>query len=434
MQNLNIKQLMIPSNRYWLKSPHKMEPRGITIHNTANSVSAIREASFSAGNDWEVSSHYYVDEKDIVQSLPLNRNAWHASDGTNGYGNRNTICIEICRSTGDLEQFRQAEKLAAKLIEELLRVYEWDKSVVKRHYDYARDKKYCPHKTMDLGWQRYLDMIGGSMEDIFIMGKPTTDVEQMQAWAKTKNANQEFINQAKTFYDVSVKHGVDPAVTYTQSAKETNYFKFTGVLDISFFNPCGLKTTAGGDNYDKHAHKRFKSWEEGITAQVHHLALYAGAKGYPLKDTPDPRHFPHIFGRAKTVAGLGGNWAPSRTYGNDIEKMVKELRAVKTKTDVITKPAKALLENAVISVRKEAFKFGLDLSKRTGIPLVMWDTEFNYQPYSNVICVGEDTEIKSFTAYMTHFINANDTWSTKRNTAWINSFILNPDNAKRKRG
>lgn len=160
MKTLVIKQLLIPESKYALKCPFWMKPEGITIHNTANRVSAIREASFSAGNDWEVSSHYYVDEVDIVQSVLLNRNCWHASDGTYGFGNRNTICIEICRSTHeDVELFKLAEKNAANLTAALQREFNIPDHMVKRHYDYARDKKYCPHKTMDLGWQRWLNMV-----------------------------------------------------------------------------------------------------------------------------------------------------------------------------------------------------------------------------------------------------------------------------------
>ena len=30
---------------------------------------------------------------------------------------------------------------------------------VKRHYDYAPNKKYCPHRTMDKGWDRFLNMV-----------------------------------------------------------------------------------------------------------------------------------------------------------------------------------------------------------------------------------------------------------------------------------
>ena len=150
-----------------------------------------------------------------------------------------------------------------------------------------------------------------------IIGPPTTTVAQMKAWAKKQGADPDFIEQAQTFYDVSVKHGIDPAVTYAQSAKETNYFKFTGVVSKDHFNPCGLKITVGGSDTDKQAHKKFKDWNEGITAQVHHLALYAGQTGFPYDEdkTPDPRHFPFLMGTAKHVEDLGAKWAPSKTYG-----------------------------------------------------------------------------------------------------------------------
>lgn len=158
-----------------------------------------------------------------------------------------------------------------------------------------------------------------------ILGKNTTSVHQMKKWAISKNANKLFIDLAPTFYEVSIKNGVDPAVTYTQSAKETGYMKFGGVLDASFKNPCGLKIPKGGDDKDPEAHKVFSSWEEGITAQVHHLALYAGKEGFPKAGTPDPRHFPYLLGKAKTVEALSKNWAPSPEYGNDIVKMMDNL-------------------------------------------------------------------------------------------------------------
>ncbi|QQK08570.1 cell wall-binding repeat-containing protein [Miniphocaeibacter halophilus] len=184
-----------------------------------------------------------------------------------------------------------------------------------------------------------------------IIGKPTTTIYQMKQWAKSKGANQLFIDLANDFYNISLARGVDPAVTYTQSAKETNFMKFTGVLDASYNNPCGMKNSAGGGDYDGEAHKRFNSWSDGIYAQVDHLALYAGKSGYPkysadlhnwyleegngnsynvtaLKrngTTTDPRHFSSIFGKCPTVESLGANWAPSETYGEDIVKYMNEL-------------------------------------------------------------------------------------------------------------
>lgn len=161
-----------------------------------------------------------------------------------------------------------------------------------------------------------------------IISEPTATILQMQEWARGKNAHQKFIDLAPVFYNISVQAGVNPVVTYCQSAKETGYFRFGGVLDITFNNPCGMKTTSGGNDKDPNAHQRFKSWEEGIKAQVDHLALYAGAPGYPKSDTPDPRHFNFIKGTAKTVEELGGKWAPSATYGTDIVRMMKEVESI----------------------------------------------------------------------------------------------------------
>ena len=83
----------------------------------------------------------------------------------NGPGNRTTIAIEICYSKSGGARFDKAEENAAELIADLLKKYGWDISVVKRHYDYAPDKKYCPHRTMDKGWDRFLNMIKAKLED-----------------------------------------------------------------------------------------------------------------------------------------------------------------------------------------------------------------------------------------------------------------------------
>ncbi len=165
-----------------------------------------------------------------------------------------------------------------------------------------------------------------------IVGKATATAAQAKTWAKNNGATSLFIELADTFWRIAQAAGVNPVVAYAQSAKETGYGHFKGVLDASFMNPCGLKTTAGGANNDPNAHKRFSSWEEGITAQVDHLALYAGAPGYPKAGTPDPRHFPYLKGTAPTVEQLGGKWAPASTYGTDIVAMMAKLEATKAAT------------------------------------------------------------------------------------------------------
>lgn len=161
---MEIIKRLVPESKWEIKCPYEMTPKGITVHNTANDASARNEIAYMTNNNYETSFHYAVDDKEAVQGLPLDRNGWHASDG-NGPGNRTTIAIEICYSKSGGERFDKAEENAVELIADLLKKYGWDISVVKRHYDYAPDKKYCPHRTMDKGWDRFLNMIKTKLED-----------------------------------------------------------------------------------------------------------------------------------------------------------------------------------------------------------------------------------------------------------------------------
>lgn len=164
----------------------------------------------------------------------------------------------------------------------------------------------------------------GSSETIILSHSRAT-VQQAKAWAISKGATDEFIDLADIIWYEAPKAGVDPVVVFCQSAKETGFGKFGGILDETFKNPAGLKTQDGGSDTDQAAHQSFASWEEGIQAQIDHLALYAGAPGYPKTQTFDSRHFPYLKGKAVTVEALGGVWATSPSYGVEIVKMMMEL-------------------------------------------------------------------------------------------------------------
>jgi N-acetylmuramoyl-L-alanine amidase len=160
-----------------------------------------------------------------------------------------------------------------------------------------------------------------------ILGPEDVSADVAQKWARARGATPTFVRLAAIYWRLAPKRGVRPEVAYVQAAKETNYGRFTGVLDASFHNPCGLKRRAGGGNYDRSAHKRFPTWRAGIAAHLDHIALYAGADGYPRRSTPDPRHFAFLRGRARSVERLGGNWAPSRAYGRDVAQLARALVA-----------------------------------------------------------------------------------------------------------
>ena len=154
---MEITRMLVPEDKYSIKCPHEMTPEFIIVHNTANKVSAMSEASYMIGNNNKVSYHAVVDNYRVIETIPFNRNSWNAGDGTNGKGNRKGIAIEICYSTGDAEEFSESEKLAAEYIAYLLKQYGWGIEKVTKHQDYS--KKYCPHKTLDLGWDRFINIV-----------------------------------------------------------------------------------------------------------------------------------------------------------------------------------------------------------------------------------------------------------------------------------
>ena len=169
---MQITKVKMPENKYSIKCPYEMKPDGIVVHNTANDASAMSEISYMIGNNNKVSFHIAVDNERIVQGIEFNRNSWNAGDGTNGKGNRNKIAIEICYSKSGGERFEEAEDLAASYIAYLLKEYGWGIEKVSKHQDYS--KKYCPHRTLDLGWERFLNKIRNHLE---IQVKPIEKVE-----------------------------------------------------------------------------------------------------------------------------------------------------------------------------------------------------------------------------------------------------------------
>lgn len=156
-----IVSMPISSSKYSKKCPYSMRPQYITVHNTANDASARNEVSYMRNNSSSTSYHVAVDDKEVVIAAPFNRNCFHSGDGRYGTGNRKTIGIEICYSRSGGARFDAAEDNAARYIASLLKAYGWGIDRVKRHYDWSR--KYCPHRTMDRGWTRFLNMVRSYM-------------------------------------------------------------------------------------------------------------------------------------------------------------------------------------------------------------------------------------------------------------------------------
>ena len=183
----------VGSHKFSIKCPYSMTPQYITIHNTSNSATAQAEITYMKNNNNQTSFHVCVDEKYVIQAIPFNRNAWHAGDGANGTGNRKSIGIEIARSTGDINLFKKAEQNCAEYVATLLKKNGWGIDRVKRHKDWSG--KNCPHKTMELGWQRFLNMIQAELNKL---NKPVTTSIKVNDRVKVKTSASTYANSYKT--------------------------------------------------------------------------------------------------------------------------------------------------------------------------------------------------------------------------------------------
>ncbi|PAY13472.1 N-acetylmuramoyl-L-alanine amidase [Bacillus sp. 7705b] len=144
-----VKKNLVSTSKYGLKCPNYMDAEYITIHNTYNDASAANEVSYMIGNTSSTSFHFAVDDKEVRQGIPTDRNAWHTGDGTNGTGNRKSIGVEICYSKSGGPRYRAAEKLAIKFVAQILKERGWGIDRVRKHQDWSG--KYCPHRILDEG-------------------------------------------------------------------------------------------------------------------------------------------------------------------------------------------------------------------------------------------------------------------------------------------
>ncbi len=156
----------IPRNTPHNRRPgHPMTATTITIHNTGNPSSSARNERVwltNPDNTRVASFHIVVDEREAIECLPINENAWHSGDGSGlASGNRTSIGIEICES-GD---YAKTLKNAAKLVARMLKDRGWGVNKLRRHYDWS--EKICPRLMYDggkwTGWTSFKNMVSAEL-------------------------------------------------------------------------------------------------------------------------------------------------------------------------------------------------------------------------------------------------------------------------------
>lgn len=125
-----------------------IEIKGICIHNTGNALSAKENYEFMKETRLNLGTHYFVDEKEVIQAMPLDWHAWHTGKGRD-FGNMHTIAIEVCRSQSNIEIYLKAQSRAFYLIHTLISWFDLSLDQIYFHHDF-NNRTYCPHKILDL--------------------------------------------------------------------------------------------------------------------------------------------------------------------------------------------------------------------------------------------------------------------------------------------
>lgn len=176
-----------------------MTPQFITVHNTANDASAANEVKYMISNNNQVSYHVAVDDKEVIQAIPFNRNAWHCGDGQ-GKGNRKSIGIEICYSKSGGARYAAAEENAVQYIAKLLKEYGWGIERVKKHQDW--NGKYCPHRILSENrWNSFLKRIEEAM-------KPKNIIQQKEETQMTNTLTSTAKEDLKGLLKVTYQKGI----------------------------------------------------------------------------------------------------------------------------------------------------------------------------------------------------------------------------------
>ncbi len=162
----------------------------ITIHYVGAVSSAKANARYFASGYRGASAHYFVDENEIWQSVPLSKAAWHCGGGYQDYGTRygggkyhgkctnyNSIGIEMClyKKDGKYRLKKNTVENVKALVKKLMKKYNIPKKRVIRHFDVTG--KSCPYiywgggYLIDFGqsapctWEKFRNYITGADEN-----------------------------------------------------------------------------------------------------------------------------------------------------------------------------------------------------------------------------------------------------------------------------
>lgn len=133
-------------------------PRFIVLHQTKEPVTAQDRAYFYKENDIGLSTHYLIDDNEIIQVVEDDAGSFHIVDGYitgewyKEVTSEDSIGITMCIND-DYEVAENTYKLTLELVKYLIDKYDIEPNDVLRHYDVSG--KDCPSAWRNNNWETW---------------------------------------------------------------------------------------------------------------------------------------------------------------------------------------------------------------------------------------------------------------------------------------
>lgn len=145
----------------------------LVIHYTGNKEdTAENNANYFKNNKVQSSAHYFVDEHEVVLSVPEADTAWHCGAGSDCHPrcqNANSIGIALC-SRKDVEGnsyfCRETVCRAEELARMLMQKYGIGTERVLRHYDVTGKKCPAPFVENPAAWKAFLQSLQPNLGEV----------------------------------------------------------------------------------------------------------------------------------------------------------------------------------------------------------------------------------------------------------------------------
>ncbi|SFD41329.1 N-acetylmuramoyl-L-alanine amidase [Lentibacillus persicus] len=167
----------------------------------------------------------------------------------------------------------------------------------------------------------------GETEGYSIAGETYLSPELMDQYVK--QVNSEAPELGRYYLEFGDHYGIRGDIAFAQALHETDFLRFTGVVQLEQNNFAGIGATGAEEQGAS-----FESERQGVLAHIQHLYAYASDEplpdGHPLAD---PRFDLADRGSAPAWTDLNGKWAvPGDQYGQSIldiyERMVNDATSI----------------------------------------------------------------------------------------------------------